>query len=202
MMGKLESRYTILNQIKKGILSPSEGYERLKVLQSDIFYYSYAWEASTIKHMRVDQKNNEMNFLIFCSDKLMIKKIRANYNEGKYIFVVEGNQFTKTSDDVYMISSSDSSSYTQLFNQLSKQNFVPHNILHMWAIVDGQNSIQQKVQKSAISIIEIYKNISEIKEPVKLLYAFREPEWLLEPQYRSVGSIMKSLEDEASKVIH
>ncbi|MEE0930929.1 MAG: SDR family NAD(P)-dependent oxidoreductase [Acutalibacteraceae bacterium] len=127
-----------VQNISKKIISTAQPDEKLETLQ-DIMMFVEKWKEKPVLQTNLQDGSTIICFLSEEKNKDIIRRqIKVQYSDVKIIFISQGRESGKESDEQYYIVKEDESSYESVFGEIYSKRCTVSSILYLWAYEDKE----------------------------------------------------------------
>ncbi|MGD6960813.1 SDR family NAD(P)-dependent oxidoreductase [Fictibacillus phosphorivorans] len=215
-MNKPQDFKTIAEMVKTQKISPSEGLQLYKQLQtspggevytpksnSSGIYYTLGWVEHNLNPAK-ELSNSALNYLlVFDYDDqifLSLSQRIKDTSKTKIILIKKGKQFFESAENVYEINpEEEKEGYVQLFSALKQKGIKPDGILYFEG-ANGDESIenQENMKKLKIfSFTHLLQTLLNLKMAhIHLLHAYYTFPGEIQPQVAALSGFLKSARQE------
>jgi polyketide synthase PksJ len=122
--------------------SPAKPLLTQKTDMADWFYIPL-WEQAPLPALPITTPQltrESVNWLVFLDElglgRQLVKELKKN--PGEVVTVKIGKTYARGSDHSFTLNPHQPQDYTRLFHYLKESGRVPHNILHLWSVIDNE----------------------------------------------------------------
>ncbi|PEM81596.1 hypothetical protein CN627_28225, partial [Bacillus wiedmannii] len=171
-------------------------------------YYQYNWERSSLNPSK-GQINDLGNILIFDYDVNIMNSMIHFFesDNSKIILVKPGNSYRRLDEGIYEIRPESEDDYHQLLEELSYQNYLPDQIIHMWSkqrFCPDTSILDSQMEVGIYSLLYLSKALMHQfpKQDIHLIYLYLSSDNKLQPQYAASSGFAKTLQAENPKFLY